>query len=105
MKILSDREYKNLIELKNIIINQKDLDLRIRALESFLVKEGYDIPKYERHYGGLYKYETYEYKIYDLNYFYSVEAKNPHNERKDLYIKMLENVLKGNAEEEDNNYD
>jgi hypothetical protein len=102
MKILSNKEYQELIELKDIIINQRDLDLRIRALESFLIREGYDIPKYEKHYGGLYKYETYNSTFLDLDYTYKVKANNSENERKDIYIKMLENILKGNVEEEDN---
>lgn len=98
MKILSDLEYYDLTKAREEVILHKDADLIIKALENFLMKEGYDIPKYEKHYLGLDKYDTC-YSTY-LDYFYSVESKNPNNERKDLYIKMLENILKGNAEEE-----
>lgn len=103
MKILSDREYYDLTRAREEVILHKDADLIIEAFESFLIKEGYDIPKYERHYLGLDKYETC-YSTH-LDYFYSVVAKNPEKERKELYIKMLENILKGNTEEESDDYD
>lgn len=103
MKILSNREYEELMELRNRIVSKKEEDLRVRALENFLVREGYNIPKYQKHYLNIDKYMYDPLNIY-LDYFYEVVTKNPEKERKELYIKRLENILKGNTEEESDDY-